>query len=224
MYVDDDKIKELKIELKKWIRKTVAKKSDLQSILGKLLWVSKAVRNSRVFVGRIISVLRSLKSQSSKTILSSEIRKDFLWWNKFLETFSGVELIPPITVSQSVYGDAYPQGGGSWNPVLMEYFSMRFPQYMCSADTPIHTKEFIIVLLSIRLWGPKWAGQRIMIFCDNDSVCDACTYQKPKDPSMQKLVREFLYWVCKFNFCPVLNKISSAENNIADYISRNHDT
>ena len=100
---------------------------------------------------------------------------------------------------------------------------MRFPQYMCSADTPIHTKEFIIVLLSIRLWGPKWAGHRVMIFCDNDSVCDACTNQKPKDPSMQKLVREFLYWVCKFNFCPVLNKISSAENNIADYISRNHD-
>ena len=187
------------------------------------MWVSKAVRNSRVFVGRIISVLRSLKSQSSKTILSPEIRKDFLWWNEFLETFSGVELIPPITVSQSVYGDAYPQGGGSWNPVLMEYFSMRFPQYMCSADTPIHTKEFIIVLLSIRLWGPKWAGHRVMIFCDNDSVCDACTNQKPKDPSMQKLVREFLYWVCKFNFCPVLNKISSAENNIADYISRNHD-
>ena len=34
-----------------------------------------------------------------------------------MEVFSGVEMIPSINVSQSVLGDAYPQGGGSWNPV-----------------------------------------------------------------------------------------------------------
>ena len=222
IYVEDEKVKELKHELHKWVKKTVAKKSELQSILGKLLWVSKAVRYSRVFVGRIIAAVRPLKSQSSKTTLTFEIKKDFLWWEKFLESFSGVELIPPITVSQSIYGDAYPQGGGSWNPITNQYFSMRFPHYMCSSETPIHIKEFIVVLLSIRLWGKDWAGQRIMIFCDNDSVCETCTNQKPTDPSMQKLLREFLYWVCKFNFCPVLQKISSANNDIADFISRNH--
>ena len=180
------------------------------------------MRFSRVFVSRIISELRKLKSQSTKTTLSLEIRKDFLWWQKYLEVFSGVELIPPITVNQSVLGDAYPQGGGSWNPVRNEYFSMRFPEYMCSVDTPIHVKEFIVVILSVRLWGPNWSGQRILIFCDNDSVCDTCFYQKPNDPSLQKLLREFLYWVCKFNFFPVLEKISSKENYIADFISRNH--
>ena len=222
MYVEDDKVTELRQELKKWSRKTVAKKHELQSILGKLLWVSKTVRFSRVFVSRIIAEVRKLQAQSSKTTLSSEIRKDFLWWETYLEVFSGVEIIPATTVSQSVLGDAYPQGGGSWNPVLNQYFSMRFPEYMCSPDTPIHIKEFIIVLLSIRLWGQYWAGQRIIIFCDNDSVCDTCENQKPNNPEMQKLLREFLYWVCKFNFYPVLQKISSKDNHIADFISRNH--
>ena len=150
------------------------------------------------------------------------MRKDFLWWERFLEEFSGVELIPPISVCQSVLGDAYPQGGGSWNPVKNEYFSMRFPEYMCSPDTPIHIKEFIIVLLCVRMWGQHWAGQRIMIFCDNDAVCDTCTYQKPSDLQMQQLLREFLFWVCKYNFYPVLEKISSKDNHVADYISRNH--
>ena len=55
MYVDDDKIKELKAELGRWVVKTVTKKSELQSILGKLLWVSKTVRFSRIFVARIIA-------------------------------------------------------------------------------------------------------------------------------------------------------------------------
>ena len=223
MRVDADKIIELKSELAKWSRKTVAKKQELQSILGKLIWVSRTVRFSRVFVSRIIAEIRKLKSQSTiKTILSTDIRKDFMWWDTYLETFSGVELIPPTTVCQAVLGDAYPQGGGSWNPVLNEYFSMRFPEYMCSPDTPIHIKEFIIVLLCIRMWGAHWAGQRIAIYCDNDSVCEVCTNQKPHDQEMQKLLREFLFWVCRYNFYPVLLKISSKDNFIADFISRNH--
>ena len=222
MYVDDDKVAELKFELAKWSKKSVAKKGELQSILGKLLWVSKTVRFSRVFVSRIICEIRKLSTQSAKTTLSYDVRKDFLWWDKYIDVFSGVEIIPPTTVCQSVLGDAYPQGGGSWNPTLAEYFSMRFPEYMCSPDTPIHIKEFIIVILCIRLWGKNWTGQRILIYCDNTSVCDTCSYQKPSDPSMQKLLREFLYWVCKFNFHPIIEKISTKDNHIADFISRNH--
>ena len=88
---------------------------------------------------------------------------------------------------------------------------MRFPDYMCSPDTPIHIKEFVIVILCVRLWGAQWSGQRIVIYCDNDSVCDTCTYQKPKDLKMQQLLREFLYWVCKFNFFPIVHKIGTKE-------------
>ena len=223
LFVDDDKLIELKTLLQKWLNKTVAKKYELQSVLGKLIWVSKTVRFSRVFVARIISEIRKLPSQSAKTTLSSEIRKDFLWWNTFMSDFSGVELIPPTYVSQSVLGDAYPQGGGSCNPVKSQYFSMRFPEYMCSPDTPIHIKEFIVVILAVKMWGKSWTGNRVLIYCDNDSVCDTCQYQKPTDPSMQKLLREFLYWVCHYNFHPILQKVASKDNHIADFISRNHD-
>ena len=93
---------------------------------------------------------------------------------------------------------------------------------MCSTETPIHIKEFIVVILCVRLWGPAWTGQRINIFCDNESVCETCTNQKPKDLKMQQLLREFLFWVCKFNFHPVLQKIGTKQNHIADFVSRNH--
>ena len=220
MHVDADKVVELKSELIKWSRKTVARKCELQSILGKLLWVSRTVRFSRVFVCRIIAETRKLKKQSDKVTLSRDIRKDFLWWEKYLEVFSGVELIPATTVSLAVYGDACVQGGGSWNPSLSEYFSMRFPDYMSSPDTPIHVKEFIVTIICIRLWGEKWAGQKVVIYCDNDAVCDVCTYQKPTNLQMQQLLREFLFWVCRFNFFPVLTKIGTKENSTADFISR----
>ena len=41
---------------------------------------------------------------------------------------------------------------------------------------------------------------------------------------MQKFLREFLFWVCKFNFYPVLQKISTKDNHIADYLNRNHNS
>ena len=107
MHVDKEKVVELKSELLKWSRKTTAKKCELQSILGKLLWVSKTVRFSRVFVCRIIAQVRKLSKQSEKTTLSQEIRKDFLWWDTFMEDFSGVEMIIPPTVCLSVLGDAW---------------------------------------------------------------------------------------------------------------------
>ena len=220
LHVDPDKMIELKTELHKWSRKTVAKKCELQSILGKLLWVSRAVRFSRVFVSRIIAEVRKLKKQSDKSTLSLDIRKDFLWWDRFMEVFSGVEIIPAPTASLAVYGDACVQGGGSWYPVVGEYFSLCFPDYMCSPDVPIHIKEFIVVILCIRLWGPQWSGQRVIIYCDNDAVCDCVTYQKPKDVKLQQLLRECLYWVCKYNFFPIMQKIASKDNNIADFISR----
>ena len=67
MRVDSSKCCELKGVLKKWINKTVASKSDLQSILGKLLWVSKAVKYSRCFVMRIIAEVKKLNFKVRKS-------------------------------------------------------------------------------------------------------------------------------------------------------------
>ena len=94
---------------------------------------------------------------------------------------------------------------------------------MQSSDTPIHVKEFIVILLSIRQWGANWKGQRVVIYCDNDSVCDTCNNHKPKDTKMQMLLREFLFLVCKFNFHPILTKIGTKENYVADLLSRVYD-
>ena len=58
-------------------------------------------------------------------------------------------------------------------------------------------------------------------FCDNNSVCDVKTNLKPKDEKMQMYLREFLYWVCYFNFEPVVSKIGTKENDAADFLSRN---
>ena len=41
---------------------------------------------------------------------------------------------------------------------------------------------------------------------------------------MLSLLREFIFIVCKFKFVPVIRKISSEDNKLADHISRRFDT
>ena len=223
MRVSQVKLQELKQDLSSWKKKKVASKQELQSLLGKLMWVSKCVKFSRVFVSRIIALVRTLKAQRDKAKMVYDIKKDILWWDTFIEQFNGIEYMTDENIDISIYGDAQPTGGGAWNPDTRECFTVPFPAHMASSDVPIHVKEFWIVIVSIRLWGDKWMGRTIQIFCDNDAVVDVINYQKPKDIVMQELLREFLFLVCNYKFAPILSKIKSKENDVADYLSRNQD-
>ena len=79
------------------------------------------------------------------------------------------------------------------------------------------------VIVSARIWGNSWSGRSILIYCDNDSVVDTINNKKPKDPALLSLLREFLFIVVSVKFFPVVRKISTTDNNLADYISRRHD-
>ena len=128
MRVPPDKLAEVKSEIGKWSRKSTITKKSLQSLLGKLFWVSRVVRLARVFMGRLLQQLRDMASQGDhiKVKMSDEARKDLRWWDRFLEHFNGIQMIIeeepfPLELDQlldrpyEVYsGDATPMGGGGF--------------------------------------------------------------------------------------------------------------
>ena len=113
-------------------------------------------------------------------------------------------------------------GEGVLNPSVSEYFSSKFPFHLQDPLIPIHIKEFICLIIAVKQWGRNWAGKTVQFFCDNDAVCDVISYLKPKDSNMQIYLREFLFWVCYYNFHPIVTKIATKENDIADFLSRNY--
>ena len=175
-----------------------------------------------MFVSRIISLLKTLKYQKQKVTLTDAVKKDFKWWSKFMSVFNGIELIIPNTVLCSVLGDACPMGSGAWSEHSQEYYSRKFPFDLCDPKFPIHLKEFWCAILAVRLWGHCWTGHRVAIYCDNEAVVKTIIHQKPTDPELQNCLREFLFHVCIFKFQPVLLRVSTSENDIADFLSRNH--
>ena len=222
MRIDEERRLEIQSLTLLWSRKTVATKQELQSILGKLIWVSKVVRFSRCFVSRLISLLKTLKFQSQKTTIPGPVKLDFAWWHRFLKVFNGVELIIPSTVFCSVLGDACPMGGGAWNEQAAEYFSQPFPLLLCQSKYGIHLKEFWVLILAARVWGHLWSGRRVAFYCDNEACVQTINHQKPSDQALQACLREFFYHACHFKFQPVLLRITSEANDLADFLSRNH--
>lgn len=163
MRVPADKLQEIKSEIRIWLRRKAITKKELQSLLGKLFWISKVVKHSRVFLGRMLEQLRSMTSlkDNKKTKLLDETRKDIRWWACFLEHYNGVQIITiedPIkltyeqlldTPHEICAGDATPVGGGAWHGY--EFWSSPLPDDLQDPTVPIHVKEFIVLIVFAKI-------------------------------------------------------------------------
>ena len=235
MRVPAQKLQEIKSEIQLWLRRTVISKKELQSLLGKLFWIGRVVKHSRVFLGRMLEQLRSMagKPDNKRQKIQAETRKDIKWWATFLEHYNGVEIITnedPIKLSYQQLldtphdicaGDATPTGGGAWHGY--EYWCGPLPVDLQDPQLPIHVKEFWVLIVSAKVWGGTWTGRAVVMYCDNDAVCEVIWKKKPRDQMMLSLLREFLYTVVTMKFYPIIRKISSNDNHLADHISRRFD-
>ena len=235
MSVPPDKVQELRGDLSLWARKKKATKRNLQQLLGKLFWVARCVKFSRTFMCRLLVQLRAMGHlpDNKKVDLTEECKLDIQWWNRYLRRFNGVELIyhdDPLLIDLEDAlqvgvlincGDAQMWGGGSY--YQDEYWSQPFPLWLRDPLIPIHTKEFFVVLASAWMWGDRWRGSIIYIYCDNDAVVEVLDKEKPKDEMMMAMLREFMYLVCIKGFTPAFRKVGTKENFVADHISRCHD-
>ena len=112
--------------------------------------------------------------------------------------------------------DACPQSGGGYTND--EYFSENFPDEC--RDSPIHIKEFLTLLVAVKTWGSVWSRKRILIHCDNQSVCHAINGNKPDDPKLQELLRELVFFESIYSFKIGAVYIETKANHLADYLSR----
>ncbi|KEI36128.1 uncharacterized protein L969DRAFT_20514 [Mixia osmundae IAM 14324] len=50
--------------------------------------------------------------------------------------------------------------------------------------------EIYAVVRAFRLWGVRWRGQRVMVYCDNQAVIAAIKSGSIKDAAVMRLLRE----------------------------------
>ena len=88
-----DCLSELDDLLHAWLDKRTTTKKALRSLVGKLIFVSKCVRKSRIFIAWILRLLRSMQFNHHHINLNAEFCKDIYWWCRFLREYNGVSMI-----------------------------------------------------------------------------------------------------------------------------------
>ena len=93
--ITPDRLAEIKQILDHWSSKKTTNLQELQSLLGKLNFAASTIRSGRIFVSRLLNLLRSFPVNGRKKI-DKETKKDIEWWKQFMEQFDGISILPQL--------------------------------------------------------------------------------------------------------------------------------
>ena len=192
----------------------------VQSLAGLLHFFLRAIPAGRPFLRRLYDLMSGKRGAHRHINLTAEARKDLAVWRCFLTHFSGSKLIKRISWTTDsdwrFFSDACGFGyaavlGGKW-------LQGRFPPEWMAMS--IAVKELVPIYLAFRLWGPALAHSKILIRCDNQSVCHVLTNHTSKDKVMMKMLR-FIVLLCLHNHILIsAMHVPGRHNVVADLLSR----
>ena len=175
-------------------------KSQLQSLLGSLLYISKCVQPARFFLNRMLAILRQ---GHDKNII--QLTPDF-----------GVTYYDTKKTYSKIYTDASLTGlGGCFNQMV---FSIPFPRGFKNYNI-IHL-EMLNVVVAINIWGTLWQNKNITIRWDDLPVVEVLNTSRARDAILAACTRNIWLLTAKYNIHLTIHHIQCRSNTIADLLSR----
>ena len=195
----------------------------LQSLIGSLSFICRAVTPGRAFLRRLIDLTKGIQKPWHKIWLARGARADLNMWMVFLESFNGKTIIPDqfwvLDSDLQLFTDASASiGFGGY--FAGQWFQDKWPQSILRNARSIAWLEFFPVVVAITLWGKSLSGRHIWIRSDNRAVVDIINKQTSKCPLIMKLLRYFVLVCLRDNVTIKAKHIPGVQNNIADALSR----
>ena len=93
--VDPERIQDILDEMTRIEGRKAVRKSDLERLAGKMVFVCSVVPGGRTFMREILNTMNSLRHKNHWAHLSAGFQSDLRWWRRFALKWNGVESIPP---------------------------------------------------------------------------------------------------------------------------------
>lgn len=233
----EGKIEKLRLLLSQVELQSYISRKNLESLTGYLAHCSTIVRGGRLFCRRLYDLYKVMHVKNLKSIrIPASAKADISWWCEFAEQFNGTAAIANPLCEFSMFSDssfsgygAYMAGDwvlGTWSPsdnVMLENRCDHIgphPVLPLEEKGNINTLEMWPVLVGLRRWGSYFTGKTVVLYIDNTQVM----YMIANSASSNKTCMEWLrqiFWLCiKFNIQLKPTYITSADNFLADALSR----
>lgn len=176
-------------------------KRQLQSVAGKLHFLSKCCRPGRLFMGRLLTQINLLETWESRTLVSKECTLDMKWWRNLCSEYNGVSLLPNwawgqpddvfcMSVSRSGSGTTTQDFIGAYDRIHGRYIHGLVPMQVVTWDLPLYVVEMLAVVAIAKAWGATWGRLRISWACDHEKTQQAISSGKVKHVTAQACLRE----------------------------------
>ena len=187
------RLREIRQELKKWCDKAQYTRKQLESLLGKLQFVSNCVCPGRLLVFRLRNALR--ETGPGWHPVTREMYKDIKWWWTFLPQYNTVSIMwmeQVTTPDTLVATDACL--GGLGGQCGSEYFHVGVPEEFRLQQMGIVHLELLTLLVALKKWKHRFRGKRFGVNCDNIAVVQVINNGTAKDLLLQKMLRMSVPW------------------------------
>ena len=215
------RLQELKQEATGWMSSKVMSKRHLLSLLGKLSFASRVVRQGRAFLGRLFSIAKSARALHHRVKLNPEALADLEWWVTCIESHNGISYYNPDWSVNPVHIFSDSSGASLGACAEGEWFAISFSGTLQHvAGRSINWKEFFAAVLALNTWAPRFHARCIIFHIDNTTVCHILNNMYSPVSDLMYFVRHWALIVEHHNLSVAPVYISTHDNKDADDLSR----
>lgn len=219
--ISQERLDDLREEVKSWLNLGTITKRRLLSILGKCSFAARVIRSGRPFLARLFTAAKSVGPLHFKIRLSQEARSDLRWWVACIESHNGVSVYRPnwLVNVKHIWTDASSTGFGAFDGY--EWFSLSYEgsrKWMLNHS--INWREMHAAVAALYTWGPQIRNANVIFHIDNTSACNILNKGHSPVPSLMFFARHWFMAVETFNLNVAPVYIPTELNVDADDLSR----
>jgi hypothetical protein len=221
--VPQPKVEALVNQLQKAAKAEFLTLREIQSLIGSLNFVCRAISPGRAFIRRLIGLTIGVTNSRAKVKVGVGAKGDMSMWLTFLRNFNGacmfLETQWTSNLTLELFTDAAMSVGfGCF--FQNKWAQGKWPPSLHARSSSILFLEFYPLVVAIDLWGHLMSNKKVRFWSDNKAVVETVNKQTTKCSRTMVLVRRFVLLALKHNVMFRASYIEGKCNRIADALSR----
>ena len=220
--ISPERLSEIQLLLRDWYHQKSCTKRELLSLIGKLSFCARVVRDGKKFLRRLISLSKKASNLHHRLGITAQARADIVWWQKCIEIHNGVAILDtrPLELNPVFsYTDASDMAAAaiyeqSW--VILEFCGDN--EWMRSMN--IAWRELVAIVMCLAVFGARMQGRCLKMYTDNQAVLYCINTGSSKDDSLMALVRALYWYTTRYNVTYKAYYVASLDNGPSDSLSR----